>query len=115
MHLLVAVELVVELVPQLRQEARLDQGRWRRIDTGFTLHALLALVSLALSLLSRGEGEGEGEVTTYLASREVHGHDAEVLRVRQELGVHHGCVHLGFGLERLDRVMQGVFVRRDDV
>ncbi len=63
-HGIVAVQVVAELVAQLGQQARLDEGGGRGVDAGLALAA----------------GEADGD-------------DAEVFGVGEEFGLDHGGVH----------------------
>lgn len=111
-HLVVPVQLVVQLVAQLRQQPRFDERRRGCVHAGF---ALFEGWLCKYCVVWRREGEGRGGEgrkvnvnvkgnETYLSSCETNGYDAEVCGVGEELGLHHGGVHLD------DLVINGVYV-----
>lgn len=84
MYLVVAVELVVELVPELREEASLDQRLGGGIDTRLALHSRSNVSSKDPRLRT-----GITRSIAYLATGKANGDDANVLGVREELGLDH--------------------------
>lgn len=83
----VAMELVVELVPQLGEQAGLDQGRGGCIDTWFALRRMTTANGKQCVVW------GRIVVLPYLTTGETNGYNAEVLGVREKLGLDHGSVH----------------------